>query len=117
MTEEQIFNTLKEINQSIPKYLKDSVVIKKPRTPVMNMLVMKALEDENFPEEKKTQLRQLQENGYFDKEEFSEDPKIAKKINEYTNRKIKEAIKDGRLPSKKQLIKLQSLWKEQKQTS
>lgn len=117
MTEEQIFNTLKEINQSIPKYLKDAVVIKKPRTPVMNMLVQKALEDENFPEEKKAQLRELQGSGYFDKEEFSEDPNVAKKINAFTNRKIKEAIKEGRLPSKKQLIKLQSIWKEQKQNS
>lgn len=117
MTEEQVFRVLQGINASIPKRLRDSVVTKADKTPVLKMIMQKAIEDESVPQERRDEIRTLMENGHFDKQEYREDPAVAKKINEYTNRQINKAVKEGRLPSRKELIKLQSLWKEQKRTS
>lgn len=117
MTKESIDKVLKDIQESVPEALRKAVVIKTPASPTMRMVVNKALEDSEFPEEKKEKLRELDAIGYFDKERITEDQKVVKQINMYVNREIKRAVKEGRLPTKKQLAELQKQWNEQKQTS
>lgn len=112
MTKEAIDKVLKEIQLSVPEALRKAVVVRSPATPVMKMIVDKALEDPEFPEEKKQQLRELKDAGYFEKEHLGENPKIANQIENYVNREIKKAVKEGRLPNKKQLIELTKLWSD-----
>jgi hypothetical protein len=106
MTEETILKVLREIQASVPKHLRDNVVTEELATPDIKMVVEKALEDPDFPEEKKKQLLLLQENGYFDKKRTVENKKVAAQIDAFVKRKIREAVKEGRLPNRKQLKKL-----------
>jgi len=116
MTEEQVFKVLQGISASVPKRLRDSVVRTADKTPVLKMIMQKAVDDESVPKEKRDEIRTLIENGHFDRQEYREDPAVAKKIDEYTNRQINKAVREGRLPSRNELTRLQSLWKEQKRT-
>jgi len=106
MTEEQIFKELKRINESVPAYLKSNVVTEQFASPTVKKVVDTALEDPNFPEEKKQQLILLKENGYFDKTKPVENPKIVKQIDQYVMREIRKSIKEGRLPNRKELKEL-----------
>lgn len=106
MTEEQIFKELQRIQASVPKHLRDNVVREENAAPSVNLVIEKAFEDPNFPEEKKEQLRLLKENGFFDRKTPVQDPKIAKQIDQYVMRELKKSVKEGRLPSKKQLKEL-----------
>lgn len=116
-TKESIDKTLREIQQSVPALLRKAVVTKTIATPTVMFVVDKALEDPDFPQEKKDKLLELKEAGYFNKEKPTENPKVAQQIENYVARKTKEAIKEGRLPTKKQFKELQELWKQQEQTS
>lgn len=109
-TQESIDKVLRDIQRSVPEQLRKAVVIKKASTPTVSFIVEKALEDPDFPQEKKDELLRLKELGYFDKEKASEDPKIAKQIENYVARETKKAIKEGRLPTKKEFKELQKTW-------
>jgi competence protein ComGC len=116
-TRESVRKELQRINASVPNLLKQSVVVTQKLTPIMEMVVDKALESEDFAEEKKIELRKLKEAGYFTKTNLAENPKIAKKIDEYVTREIKKSIKAGKLPTKKQLKELEPLWQEQEKNT
>lgn len=117
MTEEQIYKTLREIYSRVPKIWRENVVSEKLIAPNMAMVIDKALEDSEYPEEKKKELRTLKESGYLDKKEYSEDALMVKKIDNFVNREINKAVREGRLPNRNKLTELQKLWKEQKKTS
>lgn len=116
-TRESITKELQRIQASAPDMLKKMVVRQEKLTPVMEMIVDKALESEDFSEEKKQELRALKERGYFEKKVFIEDPQIAKQLDQYVSREINKSIKAGRLPTKKKLKELKTLWKEQDKTT
>lgn len=109
-TKDSIDKVLREIQQSVPETLRKAVVVKKLATPTMIFIVDKALEDPDFPQDKKDKLRELKDAGYFTKERATEDPKVAKQIENYVARETKRAIKEGRLPTKKQFKELQKTW-------
>lgn len=113
MTQEQISDTLKEIYNRVPKEWRNNVVQVTPLTPTMSKIVGLAMEDPNFSQEKKEQLKILQDSGYFSKEKYTEDPILAKKIDTFVTREIKKAVKEGRLPNKKKLKELQEQWKKE----
>ncbi len=117
MTKEQIDTELRRIQQSVPKALRDTVLVRTAITPTMSMIAQKAIEDPDFPPEKKEQLQLLIDRGYFTKEKYTQNDKVAKQIDNYVNREIKKSIKEGRLPNKKQLKQLEEQWKEQKDNS
>lgn len=116
MTEEAIFGVLKEIYSRVPKAWRENAVKEVPLTPTMAMVVDKALTTRGLSPEKKEELRVLQESGYFDKKKYIEDPLIVKKIDNFVNREVKKAVKEGRLPNKNRLAELKLLWEEQKKT-
>lgn len=113
-TEEQVIRELKRIQAGAPKMLVQNVVIKQLATPTIKRIAEEALKSEHISEEKKEEIRVLQANGHFDKELFKEDPKIIEQLNNYMAREIKKSVKEGRLPTKKQMKELQKLWQEQK---
>ena len=117
MTKEQIDTVLREINSRIPKEWQQSVVKEQPITPTMSFIIEKALEDDNISPEKKAELQLLKDAGYFSKKKYQDDPVIAGKINNFINREIKKAVKEGRLPTKKKLKELQTIWNTQKDNS
>jgi hypothetical protein len=105
-TRESISNVLKEIQASVPKMLKDATIREVPKTPTMEFVFQKAMEDPNITLEKKEQIRKLLASGMFSKKTLIENPKVAKMRDEYITRQIKKAVKEGRLPNKKQLKEL-----------
>ena len=109
MNREQVFKVLKEIQESVPENLRKNVVSETYIAPQVRMVVEKALESPDFPEEKKAQLRVLIDSGVLDQKNITENQKIARQIDNYVLRKIRQAIKEGRLPSKKQLKELNLL--------
>lgn len=115
MTQEKINDVLRDIYAKVPKEWRDNVVQTTPLTPTMASVVSKAIEDPDFPQEKKEQLKIFQDLGYFNKEKFAENSNLAKKIDTFVNREIKKAVKEGRLPTKKKLKELQEQWKQQKE--
>ncbi len=117
MTEEQILKEMREIYDRVPAAWRKSVVKTASATPTMAMVIDKALEDPDFPEEKKEQIRLLKDKGYFDKQRLTEDPQIALKINNFINREMKKKVKEGKLPNKKQLKELKIQWQNQNNNS
>lgn len=104
--EERISKVLAEIQASIPKQLMDNVVTEKKRYAEFADLLEKALNDPDFPEAKKEHIRIIQKSTSLNSVEYIENPKIAKKIDEFVMREIRKAIKEGRLPKKSDIKNL-----------
>lgn len=105
-TQEKIDAELKRIQSSVPKLLMDNVVKNKDASPTVKFIVEKALEDDDFPEEKKKELRLLQNTGFLDKKIPVQNDRIAKQIDNFISREITKSVNAGRLPNKKQLQEL-----------
>lgn len=116
-TEEQVMKELKKIQADAPQMLVKHVVLREMATPTIKKIALEALKSETIPQEKKDEIQVLLDNGHFDKEIFREDPKIAEQLNNYMKRAINKAVKEGRLPTKKQMKELQPLWQEQRKTT
>ena len=104
-TTEQITKELQRIQGTIPACYMKNIVKDKPATPTIKRVAELAL-DEDIPEAKKEKLRTILDSGDLDAVQPTENPKLAKKINAWVDKKIKESIKAKRLPSKKQLKKM-----------
>lgn len=104
-TEKQIEGVLKQIQASIPQKLLDNIFIKKPVTPTIKQVAELAL-NENISEKKKQQIKDLLESGDLDRTTLEEDPITVKKIDAFVQRKIAQAVKEKRLPTKKQFKRL-----------
>lgn len=106
MTREQIFKELSRIQQSIPKALIENVVSETHLTPTIKDVIDKAIEDPDFPAQKKEQIIKLKEAGYFDKTVVRQNDKIAKMIDDFVARETRKAVRAGKLPTKKELLKI-----------
>lgn len=92
---------LKRINKSVPKEWQDAVVSEQYIAPDVREGVIEALaEVPTTPEEEKEhkRLQNLFDAGYYDAKESKVDEEIAKKIEDYIEEKIKEAIASGEIP-------------------
>lgn len=112
--EERISKELAEIQMRIPKNLLNNVIKEAPANPTIKMIVEKALEDPNFPEEKKKSLRILKDSGDLDKKVYIQDQKIAKMIDNFVEREIKKKIKAGLLPKRSEIKNLEHIKKYEK---
>lgn len=95
---EQISKVLSEIQSRIPRNLIKNAVSEVKLTPTVEFVMDKALEDPKISEEKKAKIRTLKENGEFSKMTYRNNERVQKQINNFVEREIKKAIKDGRLP-------------------
>lgn len=102
-TQETISRELKRIQDSVPKLFRDTMFIETKKTPVLEMVAQKALEDEEFPEEKKARIQTLLDEGTLSKKHILENPKTAKQRDLWVQKEIKKSVAEGRLPNKKQL--------------
>lgn len=100
MTLDQVEKVFKEIQESVPAILRKTVITEVEKTPAMKFLAEKMLEEGTGTPEEQQQIRNLLEAGEFSKMKYVENPKVAKMIDNYINREIKKAIKQGRLPKK-----------------
>lgn len=98
MTEESIAKTLAEIQAKVPKLLRERAVIEVKKTPTMEFVYKKFLEDEMGTPEQRQHVKTLMDAGEFSKVVLKEDTKVTKKIDEIITRGIKKAIKEGKLP-------------------
>ena len=71
----------------------------------MKMVAEKALESD-MDEEKKVHVKKLLDEGYFDKKYIAENQSIVTQIDNYVKREINKSVREGRLPTKKQLKEL-----------
>lgn len=116
-TQESISKVLREINANIPVLLKKHAYTEESLTPTIEKVMKEALNSPNISEEKKAEVRRLEEQGYFKRKKFTENPRYVKMINEWTKKQLKKAVKEGRLPNKAQLAELETKWKKEKENS
>lgn len=105
-TQESISKELKRIQDNVPVLFKTNLFINVKKTPTLEFIAQKALEDNDYPEEKKAQLKRLLDEGTLSKELITEDPKVAKQRDLWVQREIKKSVSEGRLPTRKQLKEL-----------
>lgn len=105
-TRESIAKEIKRIQDSVPKLLRDFTLIETLKTPAMKLVAEKAMEDESLPEEKRRQIKLLYDKGMFSGKKIVENAKVAKQRDDWVKRELKKAVKEGRLPTKKQLKEL-----------
>ena len=105
-TKESISKELKRIQDSVPDLLKRSTLSEVKKTPAMELVFQKALEEPSISKEKKEQIRKLLASGMFSKTKIIENSRVAKMRDEYVTREIKKSVKAGRLPNKKQAEEL-----------
>jgi hypothetical protein len=98
--EERFNKILREIQARVPAEWKRRAVVEQPFTPTMKMVFEKALESPTIDEEKKRQIKNILDSGQLSKMVSREDPKITKQIDNFVNREINKAVKEGRLPPK-----------------
>lgn len=112
-TRESIEKEIKRIHTLIPQEFLNRVYTEVPISPTIIKVVDEALVDPNFDPEKKESLQALKDAGHFNKKKVTENPEMAKKIDNIFNREMKKSVEAGRLPTKSQLARLQEQWKEE----
>lgn len=112
MTNEQIAEELKRIQNKVPVTWRNSVFKEVPKTPTMEFVFKKYIEDGMGTEEQRQKVQALLNTGKFSQKTIVEDPKYAKKIDEMVNREIKKSIKAGKLPKDASKFNYESILKE-----
>lgn len=103
MTSEHIAKVLAKIHSEVPVMWRQKVTKEVRAYKNISFVVDKALQDPNFPEEKKKALQVLKDAGEFEKTMVVEDPIWATKIDNFIGRRINEEIRKGNLPPKSKL--------------
>lgn len=114
-TQESISKVLRDINARIPPLLKKYAYSEIALTPTIEKVMDEALLSPNISEEKKEEVRRLKDEGYFKRKKITENKKYINMINQWTDRQLKKAVKEGRLPNKAQLAQLEIEWKKAKE--
>ena len=104
-TKEQIAEELKRIQATIPACYLKNVLKNRKLSPTVKKVVSEAVKDESISEEKRKEYQLLLDSGELDREEVVENKSVVKKINAWVDKKIADAIEDGRLPNKEELTK------------
>ncbi len=93
---------LARIQTTVPQAMRDGLLLEEEESPAMVKVITEALKGD-FPEEKKAEWRiaLLREN-----------PKKAALIDSWIRKEIKKSVKAGRLPTKKELKKLNVMYEK-----
>lgn len=103
---EKIAQTLSDIQKRIPKILLERSISEKKSTPTLEKMVDLALNDPNFPEEKKRGLQILKDSGDISRVIIVENKKYTKMIDNFVEREIKKEIRKGNLPPRSKIKNL-----------
>lgn len=100
MDQEDVQLELDRISRSIPDDLMDNLIVEREKAPAIKETIEKALEDPDFPDEKKPRYRSLLESGRLDGTIEVQDEDVVEKIDEYLEEEIQKSIDAGRLPDR-----------------
>lgn len=89
---------LKQIQEEVPADLKKNIMKTVKPYEFMIELMKKAIEDDEFPEEKKQMYRNLIATRELEVEQEEVDEDITKKIDEFVDNRIREEIEKKNLP-------------------
>lgn len=109
--EARINAVLKEIQASIPEAWKKTVVVSQKISPTVEKVMLEALKSDTIDGEKKKQIQHVLDSGMISKEVPMENKKVSVQIENFVNRQINKAIKEGRLPPKSHIQYLPSMLK------
>lgn len=101
---------LERISRNIPDELLENLYQEEEANVTIKTVIAKALDDDEFPEEKKERYRTLLNSGKLDGTVEREQEDVREEIEEWLEDEIQKSIKAGRLPDRdsdeyKQLIK------------
>lgn len=106
-TKESISRELKRIQDAVPKLFRDTLFKESDKTPVVREMFEKvASGEETSANVSKETAQMLLNDGIFHKKHIQENPQVAKQRDIWVGKEIKKSVKEGRLPNKKQLAKL-----------
>lgn len=105
-TEKHIHAELARIQANIPPRMREGLFKTVKKTPQAEFVVREALKDPNLDPAKRAELELLLNTGEFSKTEQVVDEAVAHKLDRYVGFQIDKAVREGRLPNKKQLSKL-----------
>lgn len=100
---------LERISRNIPDELLENLYQEEEANVTIKTVIAKALDDDEFPEEKKERYRTLLNSGKLDGTVEREQEDVREEIEEWLEDEIQKSIKAGRLPDRdsdeyKQLI-------------
>lgn len=91
---------LKEINTRVPQEWKDALMHKVKLSPTIKEVFEKALIDPDFPEEKKSKIKNILDAGVLDQEVMEVNDIIEKQIDEFITAEVAREVELGNLPKK-----------------
>ena len=103
-------SVLDRIQESVPKYLTESVVVKEKVDPKFIEVLRKGVKDEEFSKETRAKWKLILASGFLDKEIEKEDPFIAEEINAYIELEMAKAVIRKELPKPKKMEKYDVLF-------
>lgn len=109
--EARFVETLKEIQRSIPPQMIKAATEEQALSPTVEKVMLEAVGTESIDVEKRQKIQNLIDAGTFNKRAIKEVPKAVKAIDNFVNRAINKAIKDGRLPPRSHVKFLPSIKK------
>jgi len=100
---------LERISRNIPDELLDNLYKEEEANVTIKTVIAKALDDDDFPEEKKERYRTLLNSGELDGTVEREQEDVREELEQWLEDEIQKSIKAGRLPDRdseeyKQLI-------------
>lgn len=99
-TEEDIQMELERISSNIPEEILNNLYYEEEANKTIKTVIAKALDDPQFPEEKKEKYRNLLNSGKLDGTVTREDEEVREELDEWLEEQIQKSIKAGRLPSR-----------------
>lgn len=99
-TEEDIQMELERISSNIPEEILNNLYYEEEANKTIKKVIRKALDDPEFPEEKKEKYRNLLNSGKLDKTVTREDEEVREELDEWLENEIQKSIEAGRLPSR-----------------
>lgn len=88
---------LRRIQESIPKELKERLIMKRAVTPTMAKVLSMALHRKDLTPEQREKLQTVKDSGILEKKEEVVNETISKRIDKYLNDEINKSIAAGRL--------------------
>ncbi len=98
MNENRISEELNRIQREVPKELIKKTVSEANLSPIHSQMVDEVLAKKDIDQNTRRRFEQIKASGEFDKKELVDNPKAQAELNRYMERKIDQAIKEGKLP-------------------
>lgn len=89
---------LRSIYKEVPQELKDALMERKESYGELKKIMVLAINEPGYPEEKKEMYRNLLNAGKLDQEEEVMNPDVAKAIDDFIDKRVLQEVENGNLP-------------------